>query len=56
MLSRWIPEILCNSYLRLKVLEQNLQLYGRSPESVMYVSYMPTMGQIRGMRTLLLMA
>ena len=28
-----IPRVARDSYLRLKVLEQNLQLYGRSPES-----------------------
>jgi hypothetical protein len=33
-----IPTIFQSTYLRLKVLEQNLQLYGRSPESVSRIS------------------
>jgi hypothetical protein len=32
------PMVFEGTYLRLKVLEQNLQLYGRSPESVMPIS------------------
>jgi hypothetical protein len=32
------PMVFKGAYLRLKVLEQNLQLYGRSPESMMPIS------------------
>lgn len=35
-LSRWVSEVLGSTYLRLKVLEQNLQMYGLSPESAVY--------------------